>query len=228
MRRGLGAGCPSPLGSLWLAADRQCPAEVGVGQVAHDEVLDDRQSLADVALGADLLAEADAHRDVPVPATAAVEDQRAGRWVGVGLDPAVVALPVVVVDGAGEPEGKALSLLGELLAPAAPRVAVVVAPGRVGRVLLRDRPVGGVLHLGSDARAGPGAWCEAVPAGGGRPVVGDGADDAVAEPDLVPGLVAVDVGPALPLADQLEGGAARLALDEGVAGARPGADGDHR
>jgi hypothetical protein len=99
----------------------------------------------------------------------------------------VICAPMVPggAQGAGPPRknrrpavrGSTLRLLDELLAPSAPAMAVVAAPGRAF-LGLGDGPVGGVLHLrGNVPAAVPGPRA-------GR--VADGRDRAVAvlEPTL--------------------------------------------
>jgi len=103
-----------------LAADGVGPPEVGVGEVARDRVLAYRQPLSDVSIGADLLAAANRHRYVAVPAASTVVDQGTYRRVGVGVDAAAGGLQLVVGDCRRESEGESFRLLGECLAPATP------------------------------------------------------------------------------------------------------------
>src|SRR6266508_568152 len=111
-----------------------------------------------------------------VASTAPVEDDRTARRIGVSVDAAVVPLPVVVVDRTREAEPEAFCLFDELLTPAAPRVPVVVGPGGVRRVLLRDGPVRCGQHV---RRRGPSLAVPAVGIGrvtqagvGALPVLG--------------------------------------------------------
>jgi hypothetical protein len=87
------------------AADRICPSEVRIAEEADHWVLPHRQGLAHEAIGANFLPSTDRDRDVPESPTRAVVDQRTHGRAGVGVDPAIRALPLEVSSGGEEPEG---------------------------------------------------------------------------------------------------------------------------
>src|SRR4029077_7716333 len=113
-----------------------------------------------VTKGADLLPVPDGYGDAPCSFAPSVEDKRSHGRTCAGINTPGIQLRLIIREGGAITELEALGLLGELLAPSAPVVPEMIAPGRIRRVLLGDRPVGGALHLRSDvpvAVPGPGA-----------------------------------------------------------------------
>src|SRR4029077_6863956 len=101
-----------------------------------DRVLAHRVAVTYVTKGADLLPVPDGYGDVPCSFAPAVEDKRShGRACG-GINTAGIQLRLIIREGGAITELEALGLLGELLAPSAPRGCGMIAPGGRTRRLL--------------------------------------------------------------------------------------------
>lgn len=112
------------------------------------------QPLAVEPLGGDDLTSTDRDTDMAIATRAPVKNDRAWWRAGIGVDSALAKLPLVVGSRARKLPTSTEGDLYEAFAVPTPVATELVAPGGVGRVLLRNNPVDGSLFTGCDGWRG--------------------------------------------------------------------------